>query len=241
MEKFRQKAPLGFALVWIGVYVVGLSLADSVSESLGVAKSLTAPLCVVLSIWLFRWLKKEGLLCRFGLCAMEGSAREYLYFLPLGALVSVNLWWGVRLNMSAAETALYVISMLCVGFLEEIIFRGFLFDTMKKDSIPWAVAVSGVTFGLGHIVNLVNGAQVLPTLVQIVYAAAAGILFAVIFYKSGSLIPCILTHSAINALSAFSNEQAMTPMRQVVSGGFLAVVAIVYCLYLCRGRGKPSV
>ena len=240
METFRQKSPLGFALMWISIYVVSLSLADGFSESLGMAKVLTAPLCLGLSAGLFLWLKKEGLLRRFGLCPMEGTAREYLYFLPLGALVSVNLWWGVRLNMSAVETVLYVISMLCVGFLEEIIFRGFLFDAMKKDSIPWAVAVSGVTFGLGHIVNLLNGAQMLPTLLQILYAAAAGILFAVIFYKSGSLLPCILTHSAINSLSAFSNEQAMTSLDRVVSGGFLAAVAIAYCLYLCRGKRKPS-
>lgn len=238
MERFRQKAPLGFALMWIGIYIVGLSLADSLSEALGIMKVITAPLCIVLSLSLFLFMKKHSLLRRFGLCPMNGSAKEYLYFLPLAALVSVNLWWGVRLNMTAGETVLYVLSMLCVGFLEEIIFRGFLFDAMKKDSIRWAVVVSGVTFGFGHIVNLLNGAQVLPTLLQIVYAAAAGILFAVIFYKSGSLLPCILTHSAINSLSAFSNEQAMPPMGHVISGVFLTAVAVFYCLYLCRRKGK---
>lgn len=61
------------------------------------------------------------------------------------------------------ETALYVLSMLCVGFIEELIFRGFLFKAMAKDGIKSAIIVSSITFGLGHIINLVNGAELLPT------------------------------------------------------------------------------
>ena len=41
---------------------------------------------------------------------------------------------------------------------------------MEKDNVKSAIAVSAITFGMGHIVNLFHGADVLPTLMQICYA-----------------------------------------------------------------------
>lgn len=38
--------------------------------------------------------------------------------------------------------------MLCVGFLEEVIFRGLLFTAIAKDTIKTAVVLSSVTFGI---------------------------------------------------------------------------------------------
>lgn len=241
MKNLYDRSPLGFSLMWIGVYVVALSLADGLSDSLGITKLLTAPLCVILSGWLLLWVKRHGLSSFFGLCRFRGELADYLYFLPLAMLVSVNLWWGVRWNLSIPETVLYVISMLCVGFLEEIIFRGFLFQTLRKDGLNRAVIISSVTFGIGHIVNLLNGAPVGATLIQIAYAIAAGFLFTILYYKGGSLLPCIFTHSAINSLSVFANEQNLTPVRQLVSGGFLFVVAAVYSLYILKRTKKTDV
>ena len=47
--------------------------------------------------------------------------------------------------------------MLCVGFLEEVIFRGLLFTAIARNNIKSAVIISSVTFGIGHIINLFNG------------------------------------------------------------------------------------
>lgn len=38
------------------------------------------------------------------------------------------LWHGVAMNVSLLETVLYILTMFCVGFLEEMIFRGFLIN-----------------------------------------------------------------------------------------------------------------
>ena len=80
-----------------------------------------------------------------------------LFYIPLIVLLTVNLWYGVAMNTSPLEMVLYILSMLCVGFLEEMIFRGFLFQAMVKDGVKSAIIVSSVTFGIGHIVNLING------------------------------------------------------------------------------------
>lgn len=142
------------------------------------------------------------------------------------------VWRGP--NQPPLETVLYVLSMFCVGFLEELIFRGLLFQAMAKDGVRSAVVVSSVTFGIGHIVNLFNGsgAELLPNLLQVVYAVAVGFAFVMIFCRTKSLVPCIITHSVFNGLSAFAKVAAETMQRQVISGVLLAVIAGGYAWYL---------
>ena len=82
--------------------------------------------------------------------------------------------------------------MINIGFIEEIIFRGFLYKMMEQDNVKTAIIVSSITFGIGHIINLLNGATLIPTLMQICYAISTGYLFVIIFYKSKSIIPCII-------------------------------------------------
>lgn len=98
--------------------------------------------------------------------------------------------------------------MLCVGFLEEMIFRGLLFAAIAKDNVKSAIVISSVTFGIGHIINLFNGSgmELVNNLCQIVFAIAVGFLLVTIFYRGGSLLPCILVHSAINTLGTFGQR-----------------------------------
>ena len=121
--------------------------------------------------------------------------------------------------------------MLNIGFIEEIIFRGFLYKMMAKTNVKSAVLVSAITFGIGHIINLVNGAQLIPTLLQVCYAVSIGYLFVIIFNKSKSLIPCIVTHSIMNALSIFNIENTVS---LYISSAFLIVVPFVYAFYINR-------
>ena len=232
MKKLYDKNELLFALTWIGVYVVGFSAADGLSSALGIEKLLTALLGAVLTGVLLTFLRKNGLMAKCGLVKGSYNARQYLYFVPLLVLASTNFWNGATMNLPLPEAALYVLSMIWVGILEEVIFRGLLFTAMRKDSLKWAVAVSSLTFGFGHIVNLLNGAELLATLLQVVYATAAGFLFTVMFLKSGSLLPCILTHCAINSFSAFGVEGSKT--LDMITAAVLTVVAVLYALWILK-------
>ena len=232
MKKFYDKHELAFAIVWIVIYVNLFSMADGASRALGVEKLVTFPVAAAMSLLLLVWLRRHSLFEKYGLCAPRASARQFLYYLPLLLIVSCNAWLGLRMNMSAAESALYVLTMICVGFLEELIFRGFLFKAMCRDGVKAAIIVSSISFGIGHIVNLFNGsgAELPATLCQICYAMAAGFMFVIIFYRGGSLLPCIAAHSGINALSAFGVEaQGMTEIWTalalcVISGGYAIVL-----------------
>ena len=234
LKKLYAKSEIWFAVAWIVAYVVVVSTADNISADLGIEKVVTLPILIAMSVGLYFFVRKNGLTEKYGLCKPRLPAGKMLFYIPLLVLLTANLWYGVAMNLSPVETVLYILSMFCVGFLEEMIFRGLLFQAMAKDGVKTAIIVSSVTFGIGHIVNLINGsgAELLPNLLQVVYAIAIGFAFVMIYVKSKSLMPCILTHSIFNGLSAFANEAAMTPQREIISGILLAVIGGGYALYL---------
>ncbi len=240
MKKLYEKSELGFALLWIGIYVVGTSLADEASRIVGIEKSVTLGFTALISIILLVWTLKNGLAKKYGLCPSHARSSRFLFYIPLIALVSCNLWLGARMSLSPLETALFIASMVCVGFLEEIIFRGLLFKAMSKSSVTSAIIVSSLTFGIGHIVNLINGsgADLVSNLCQVCYATAVGFLFVIIFHRGGSLLPCILTHSAVNALSVFAPE--MTRKQDIIISIIIAAIAVVYTVILLFTLPKPE-
>ena len=124
--------------------------------------------------------------------------------------------------------------MFCVGFLEEVIFRGLLFEAMKKDNVKVAIIVSSLTFGIGHIINLLNGSgmELLPNLLQVLYATAAGFMFVMMYYKEKSLLACITAHGVFNALSVFSGEGAASPEMRILTALLLTAITGGYAVYL---------
>ena len=240
MKKLYEKSELAFALVWIGIYCVGMSIFDEISRSIGVESSATAVFGVAVSLFLYFWLKQQGKLERFGLCKPTVSAKAFLFYIPLIVITLQNVWGGVAMHYDAVGTVCFIVKMLCVGFLEELIFRGLLFQAMAKDGVRSAIVVSSVTFGIGHIVNLFNGsgAELLPNLLQVMYAMAVGFAFVMIFCRTKSLVPCIITHSVFNGLSAFAKVAAETMQRQVISGVLLAVIAGGYAWYLALHKAE---
>lgn len=242
MKKLYEKNELTFAIVWIVVYCVLQSLANPLNNAIGVAYAASAAFCVLQTVVLFTFIRKNNLLKRYGLCKSPVPARRFLYYVPLVILASGNLWNGFALNYSPAETACRIVCMLCVGFLEEVIFRGLLFKAIAKDNIKSAVIISSMTFGIGHIINLFNGSgmALVNNLCQIVFAVAVGFLLVTIFYRGGSLLPCILVHSAINTLGTFANDANLTTETHLFHLAVLIAVTVVYTLILTRTLPKAQ-
>ncbi len=235
MKKLWKQNPLVFSLVWIGIYVVAMSLLDELSRSLGREHLLTALLAPVLCVALYLFLRKDGLLQEFGFC--RGTLPK-LWYILLALLTAGNLWGGVAVTDAPWVVTLFVVKMLCVGFLEELIFRGFLFRAMEKDSVKWAILVSSLTFGLGHIVNLFNGSQMMlgENLVQIACAVSVGFFYVAIFVRSGSIVPCILSHGLFNASSIFARTQQ--PLWHSL---LLCLLALTCGFFLLKKKSLPCV
>lgn len=234
MKKLHAKNEMTFAIVWIVIYVLAHSLANSANAVLGIDYSANAIVSVVLSVVLFGFIRKNNLMDHYGLCKTTVPAAKFLWYIPLVLLASHNLWNGFAVNLPLAGSVCYIIYMLGVGFLEEAIFRGLLFKAIAKDNVKEAIIISSVTFGLGHIVNLFNasGMELIVNVCQVVGAIAIGFLFVTLYYRGGSLVSAIITHAAIDVASCFANEAGLTPDKRILFSLSRLVIVVAYTLYL---------
>ena len=225
MNKMFEKHETLFCMLLIIIYIVVNSVCV---QNFGYTSGVSAVVNTILSaclVGLVLSLKKSSY---YGFTKVR-NAKKYLYFTPLAVIISVNLWSGVNINHSAREILFHILTMINIGFIEELIFRGFLFRMMEKNDVKSAIIVSALTFGIGHIVNLLNGAALIPTVMQICYATAIGFLFVIIFHKSKSLLPCIITHCLVNSLSVFNVENNLS---LYIAPVFLTVIPLAYAIYI---------
>lgn len=225
MKKIFEKHETLFCILLIVAYIV---INSYCIQNFGIEDYRSAIINTVFSIFLIVLMVLLKRVSYYGLTRVH-KLKAYLYFLPLLFIISVNLWNGINIQNTKNEIVFHILTMINVGFIEEIIFRGFLFKMMAKDNVKSAIIVSAVTFGIGHVVNLLNGADLVPTLMQICYAMAIGYLFVIIFYKSKSLVPCIVAHALVNSLSIFNIENKVS---LYIAPIFLIIVPIVYATYI---------
>jgi CAAX protease family protein len=88
-----------------------------------------------------------------------------------------------------AERGMFVGLSLSAGICEEVIYRGFMMWYFGTWGPVAAVVLSSVVFGLGHL--YIGFPHVIRTTVL-------GAVFALIVWLSGSLLPCIVLHAAID-------------------------------------------
>ncbi len=227
MKKTFEKHETLFCILLIIIYVVINSFCV---QLFGYTSCVGFVVNTIFSLFLIGILLALKSTSYYGLTKVKDS-KKYLYFIPLVIIATVNLWNGTNITNSKTEIIFHILTMINIGFIEEIIFRGFLFKMMEKQSVKVAIHVSAITFGIGHIINLLNGADFIPTLMQICYAISIGYLFVIIFYKSKSLIPCIITHCIINSLSIFNIENTIS---LYVAPVFLVILPLLYTLYIYR-------
>ena len=229
MKKIFEKHETLFCILLIVLYI---GINSFCIQNFGLIDYRSAIVNTIFSIGLILIMILLNRTYYYGL-TKDISPKKYLYFIPLILIVSVNLWNGININNSPKEIIFYILNMINIGFIEEIIFRGFLFKMISKDNINTAIIVSSVTFGIGHIINLFNGANLVPTLLQVCYAISIGYLFVTIFNKSKSLIPCIITHALVNSLSIFNVDNFIS---LYISSIFLIIFPIIYAIYINKNN-----
>ncbi len=241
MTKLYRKSQLGFFFFCLFLYTLVQNAGYGLSSRIGIPWSGTALLNLALASLLWGFLCRQHLTQYYGLCRSQVPARVMLWYLPLIFLSTGNLWNGVSCTLPAAETACYLVAMACVGFLEELLVRGFLFQYLKRRSIKLAVGVSVISFGAAHVLNLFSLGELTlaENLLQILSALCVGFLYAAILLRSGSLLPCILSHSVINMLFVFGREAGLSTAQRLQSSGIQMAIMVLYGAYLLK-KPKPQ-
>ena len=229
MYRLYQKKEILFAILWIVIYCVLITPLKGVygNDSIVMLAGLAA-----VAACLTYFVKRYHLEEKYGLNGWPADTKRFLYFIPMWILTTGNLWGGIHIKDPFSAQLTAALSMCLIGYIEELIFRGFLFQAMAGDgSLRTAVIVASATFGIGHIVNLFSGQSTLETAFQVPFAIVWGFIFTMVFLKSGSLLPGILAHALIDVFAEFSTDN---PIMGYVYIAAAILIGIAYCLYLKR-------
>ena len=74
LRKLYDESKIWFAVAWIVAYCVLMSVGDALSEMVGVDKSVTLVVGIMLSAVLLLFLRKNGLFEYYGLCAPRSTS-----------------------------------------------------------------------------------------------------------------------------------------------------------------------
>lgn len=102
---------------------------------------------------------------------------------------SVNTTLETIVNENPLWLNLIIVALI-PAVVEEFIFRGLIFNGYKRRNPVVAVFLSAFLFGLIHM-----------NINQMSYAFVIGVIFALLAYATGSLIPSITAHFIINGIS----------------------------------------
>ncbi len=244
LKSLRENKPIWHAMVWVAVYVALVNVGDLVVSQFPAAIWATVVLLGCLTITLLAYLKKTGLSSFYGLKRPQaGTMQLALYFVPLFGIAILQYVKGLQPGLDARIIILTVLLVLCVGFIEELLFRGFLLQALlKKGNLNRAILISGVTFGIGHMINLARGYSAADQLIQIVAAMAIGIALAYCVALTGSIIPGVLFHAFFNLSGTLTTHGVVWDMY--IMGAIIAVL-VPYVLFmrnrLARMQTQPAV
>lgn len=232
MRKLMETKPILHAILWIVIYIAAVNAGDAASESTGIS-CLTGVLLTVLSAVLIFYVKKNRRVSYYGLTKMaEPDARRVLFYVPLIVLAFIQLAAGVPRTTTLADIAAACLLMIGTGFLEELIFRGFLFQGIyHRSGAARAILISGVTFGLGHIINLLRGYTSVGQAEQIVTAVVIGIVLAMLVTITRSIVPGILFHIVFNISGTVANAKSDEQTYLLIA---ILAIGASYAVYLIR-------
>jgi hypothetical protein len=151
-------------------------------------------------------------------------------------LACIQFFAGIDTTLSAQKIAIIVLLMIGTGFVEEVLFRGLLFNAiLAKSGMKRAVIVSGVTFGLGHIVNLLNGYSSIEQIGQIIVAVAIGIVLALLVALTNNLWPGIIFHILFNISGSVVVQDTSNQMILLVA---ILAIALPYGYMIYKYQQK---
>ena len=133
--------------------------------------------------------------------------------------------------------------LLLVGFTEEITTRGLLLTGLRSRlNEGWVWFLSTALFALMHLVNVLTGQAIGPTIQQVVFAFVAGTTLYILRRTTGSLIWAMVLHGFWD-FSTFAVTHG-TPSPLVGVGAFVqlvsGVLALVAVAFVIRGAHERT-
>mgnify|MGYP004465572431 FL=1 len=152
----------------------------------------------------------------------------------------------------AVRICTFLVSMAMVGVAEEFLFRGVVAETLlehfgtSRTGVWKACLLSGVLFGAAHLTNIL-GSAVFGVLMQCVFAASLGTLFAAVYFRTGNIWVTVFLHGAMDITSMLiGGLYGTTTVAEAVSGydASMLLSVLLYLIptaFLLRKKKLPEV
>ena len=148
-----------------------------------------------------------------------------------------------NLEVQMTQMARNICGVLAISvlgpILEEVLFRGAIQGfLMRKFSNPWVgIVIASAIFGIVHL-----------NPVQVFYAFFLGLVFGWLYYRTGSLMPCIVGHVLNNSLAALTMYFGIEEVEIVEEMGMVSevmsvalLVAVAACMVYLINAKQPAV
>lgn len=196
MEKKTFVIPVGL----VGLYAVLLVISGRIVQLLSLNSSNSKTFASVIINFvicaLFLWLNKKYIGVKIDFKFTFSFFKRHIILATVLAIITILIVIG---NVKNLPLALMV--SLQAGIVEEVICRGiiskYIYNDLNKVEEKrriWISAISsGLAFGMLHFINLFRQG-LLPTINQVIAAAAIGMLFGVIYLVYKNLFGTIFIH-----------------------------------------------
>lgn len=163
----------------------------------------------------------------------------------MAAALLINLLLADWASFDAAFLAASVVLIL-VGFTEEMANRGLLIVALRSRlGEGWVWFVSTALFAAMHLMNVLIGQGLVPTLSQVGAAFLAGTTLYILRRTTGSLIWAMLLHGLWD-FSVFAvghgSPSSAAPLGGIleIAVGLLALAVVVFVIRGARERVEPA-
>ncbi|OQR08878.1 CPBP family intramembrane glutamic endopeptidase [Ligilactobacillus salivarius] len=223
MEKKTFVIPVGL----VGLYAVLLVISGRIVQLLSLNSSNSKTFASVIINFvicaLFLWLNKKYIGVKIDFKFTFSFFKRHIILTTVLAIITILIVIG---NVKNLPLALMV--SLQAGIVEEVICRGiiskYIYNDLNKVEEKrriWISAISsGLAFGMLHFINLFRQG-LLPTINQVIAAAAIGMLFGVIYLVYKNLFGTIFIHFLndfwIIAITGTITEQDSGTIAMIIS------------------------
>ncbi|NIQ06959.1 MAG: CPBP family intramembrane metalloprotease [Candidatus Korarchaeota archaeon] len=163
-----------------------------------------------------------------------------IFFVLLSFVFQLNVWFGVilfgwKLKLRIQEFFIWLPFYLSVGLGEEAFFRGYIQTRMHVFGRKTAIFLASfLLFGVWHFIWHVVPLSMWRILIRTVVTGAIGMIMAIVYEHTGSLLGVIVTHGLWDTWVTNSTIEAGGGL-QGVDGGIFLVSLILYGILLKFG------
>ena len=152
--------------------------------------------------------------------------------------IACILLFGLLLGGFKNVHSIFNLALGCflIGICEEFLCRGWLLNEFlerfgkTKKGIWFSIIISGIIFGLMHIGNIFNGQEVITTIIQIISAAATGVVFGVIYYKTKNIWSVVFLHGLWDFAAFLPDLQPVESMTESAVG--LNTIGMIFTILM---------